>query len=92
MRVQVLLCSLSWGAANYANISHHPDIDKTCLYAKDPHEVKYQFLISKRENTGLKHLNGSKAFVEYSNDLDDTWRIEPKKEKKNIDFFMIWYA
>ena len=28
-------------------------------------------LIDKRESTGLKHLNDSKAFSEYSNDTDD---------------------
>ena len=28
-------------------------------------------LINKRESTGLKYLNDSKAFIEYSNDMDD---------------------
>ena len=32
---------------------------------------KCQFLINKREITGLKYLNHSKAFIEYSNDMDD---------------------
>ena len=52
-------------------ISHQPDIDKTYLYAIDPYEAKYQFLIHKWESTALKHFNGSKAFIEYSNDMDD---------------------
>ena len=39
------------------------------LYAKNPYEAKYQFLIKKRESAGLKHFNDSKAFVEYSNDM-----------------------
>ena len=47
--------------------SQQPDINKIYLYAKDP----YQFLIDKRESTGLKYLNHSKAFIEYSNDMDD---------------------
>ena len=34
------------------------------LYVKDPYEVKYQFLISKGNSTGLRHLNDSKAFIE----------------------------
>ena len=38
-------------------INNKPDIDKKHLYAKDPYEAKYQFLINKRENTGLKHFN-----------------------------------
>ena len=36
-------------------INNQLDIDKIYLYAKDPYEEKYQFLISKRESTGLKH-------------------------------------
>ena len=32
-------------------INNQPDIDKMNLYAKDPYEKKYQFLISKREST-----------------------------------------
>ena len=43
-------------------INQQPDIDKMYLYAKDPCEAKYQFLINKRESTGLKQFNGSKAF------------------------------
>ena len=41
-------------------------IDKVYLYAKDLNELKYQFLIKKREDVGIKHLNDSKAFIEYS--------------------------
>ena len=54
-------------------INHQQDIDKICLYAKDPYEAKYQFLIKKRESTGLKHLNDSKAFIDYSNNMDDIY-------------------
>ena len=43
--------------------------------AKDQYEGKYQFLINKRERTGLKHFNDPKAFIEYSNDM----------QYKNID-------
>ena len=31
-------------------INNQPDIDKIYLYAKDPYEDKYQFLIKKRES------------------------------------------
>ena len=44
-------------------------IDKIYLYAKDPYEAKYQYLIDKRESSGLKHFNDPKAFLEYSNDM-----------------------
>ena len=30
-------------------MSHQPPIDKTYLYAKDPYEAKYQFLINKEK-------------------------------------------
>ena len=48
----------------------HP-IDKIYLYAKDINEKKYQFLINKTEQAGIKNLDDSKAFIEYSNDMDD---------------------
>ena len=38
-------------------------IDKIYLYFKDLNEPKYQFLIKKREDVGVKHLNDSKAFI-----------------------------
>ena len=64
-------------------INHQPNIDKIYLYAKDPHEAKYQFLINKRESTGLKHLNDSKAFIIYSNDIDDIYKnIEEYNQNK----------
>ena len=55
-------------------INKQPDIDKIYLYAKDPYEAKYQFLINKRESTGLKYLNDPKAFIEYSNDMQDIYK------------------
>ena len=62
-------------------INHEPDIDKIYLYAKDPYEAKYQLLINKRGSTGLKCLNDSKAFIEYSNYLDDIKTIQTKNKK-----------
>ena len=41
----------------------HP-IDKIYLYAKDTDEKKYQYLISKREQAGIKNLNDPHAFIE----------------------------
>ena len=67
-------------------INHEPDIDKIYLYAKDPYEVKCQFLNSKRESTGLKYLNESKVFIEYSNDVGDIHKnveeYNPNKKQK----------
>ena len=56
------------------SINNQPDIDKIYLYAKDLYEAKYQFLINKRESTGLKHFNDPKDFSEYSNDMHDVYK------------------
>ena len=48
----------------------HP-IDKIYLYGKDLSEAKYEYLINKREQAGIKNLNDPKAFIEYSSDMDD---------------------
>ena len=55
-------------------INSQPDLDKKCLYSKDPFEAKYQFLINERESTGLKYLNDPKGFIEYSNDIQDFYK------------------
>ena len=55
-------------------INHEQDIEKKFLYTRDPYEAKYQLLIKKRESTGLKYLNDSKAFIGYSNNMDDIYR------------------
>ena len=55
-------------------VNNQPDIDKIYLYAKDPYEAKYQFLINKRESTGLNYFNDPKAFIEYLNDLQDVYK------------------
>ena len=72
-------------------IEDQPDIDKIYLYAKDPYEDKYQFLINKRESVGLKHFNDPKAFFEYSNDMYDVYKninnYNPDKEKKILIVF-----
>ena len=53
------------------------------LYGKDPYEAEYHFLINKRESAGLKYLNDSKAFIEYSNNLDDTCKENIEKYNPN---------
>ena len=54
-------------------INNQQDVDKIYMYAKDPYEDKYQYLINKRESVGLKHFNDPKAFIEYSNALHDIY-------------------
>ena len=48
----------------------HP-IGKIYLYAKNLHEPKYEYLINKKEQAGIKNLNDPHAFIEYSNDMND---------------------
>ena len=55
-------------------IKEKDDIDKIYLYAKDLSEPKYQFLIEKRENAGIKHLNDPNAMIEHSNVMDDVYQ------------------
>ena len=55
-------------------INHEPDTDKIYLYAKDPYKAKCQLLINDRETTGLEYLNDSKAFIKYSNDMDNIYK------------------
>ena len=54
-------------------INEQRDIDKIYLYAKDLSEPKYEYLIKNRENAGIKHVNDSNAFIEYSNTMDDVY-------------------
>ena len=49
-------------------INNFYPIDKIYLYAKDIHEPNYEYLINKREQTGIKNLND---FIEYSDDMND---------------------
>ena len=56
-------------------IENQPDINKTYLHAKDPYEAKYQYLINKREGVGINYFNDPKAFMEYSNDMRDVYKI-----------------
>ena len=72
-------------------INNLPDIDKIYLYAKDPYDAKFQYLINKREKVGLNYFNDPKAFMDYSNNMQDVYKnfeeYNPgKKRKVLIDF------
>ena len=72
-------------------IENQPDIDKIYLYAKDPYEAKYQYLINKREGVGINHFNDPKAFIEYSNYMHDIYKntdeYNPDKGNKILIVF-----
>ena len=61
-------------------------IEKMFLYAKGLNEPNYQFSFKKREDVGIKHLNDSKAFIEYSVYTDDVYDIindyNPNRNRK----------
>ena len=46
-------------------------IDKIYLYVKDRNEAKCQYLIKKHEEIGLKEHEDKKAFIEYSNNMQN---------------------
>ena len=62
-------------------INKQPDIDKIYLYTKDPYEMKYQYLINKKESVSINHFNDPEAFIEYLNDTEGVY--------KNIDEYNI---
>ena len=72
-------------------INNQPDIDKIYLYAKDQYEKKYQYLIKKSEKVGLNHFNDPKAFMEYSDDIQDVHKniedYNPIKKRKILIVF-----
>ena len=72
-------------------INNQPDIDKIYLYAKDPYEAKYQYLINKREKVGLDHYDDRKPFIKYSNDMQDVYKnideYNTDKERKILIVF-----
>ena len=61
------------------------------MYAKDPYETKYQFLINKRKSTVLKHFIDLKAFLEYSNDMQDVYKnIDEYNIDKECEIFIVF--
>ena len=71
--------------------NNQPDIDKIYLYAYDPYEAKYQYLINKREKVGFDHSDDPKAFIEYSNGMQNVHKniddYNPRKKCKVLIVF-----
>ena len=72
-------------------IKEQDDIDKIYLYAKDLSEPKYEFLIKKREDVGIKYCNDPNAFIECSNRMDDVYQniddYNPSRKRKILILF-----
>ena len=66
-------------------------IYKIYLYAKDLSEPEYHLLIKKREDAGIKNLDNSSVFIEYSNTMDDDYDniddYNPKRKGKILLVF-----
>ena len=72
-------------------ISQQSDIDKIYLYAKDLSKAKYEFLIGKSEDAGIKHFNDSKAFIECSNTMGDVYgNIEDYNPNRKINILIVF--
>ena len=68
-------------------IGNQPDIDKIFLYAKDPYEAKYQYLINIRGKVDSNIFNDPEAFIEYSNDMQDVYKnIDEQIQIKNVKY------
>ena len=61
------------------------------MYAKDLSEPKYEFLIKKQQDAGIKHLNDLNAFIESSNTMDNVYEniddYNTNKERKVLIVF-----
>ena len=67
------------------------DIDKIYLYARDSKEPKYEILIKKRKDAGIKHLNDPNAFIECSNTMGDVYEnIHDYSPNKNRKILMVF--
>ena len=68
-----------------------PGIDNIYLYAKNPYEAKYQYLINKRESVDINYFKDPKAFIEYSNVMSNVYKnisyYNPDKENKILIVF-----
>ena len=82
---RILIISGSGLGKKKHHFKEQDDIDKIYLYAKDLSESKYEFLIKKRKDVGIKYCNDLNAFIECSNRMND--KLQPKKKKKNFNCF-----
>ena len=71
------------------NLHNINPIDKIYLYAKDLQEPKYQYLINKREQAGIKNLDDPHTFIEYSDDMNDVYKDIDNYNKKRENRVLI---
>ena len=92
----IIICESGSGKTNtLLNLikerDYHDVIDKIYLYAKDLSEPKYEYLIKKRKDAGIKHVNNPNAFIMCSNTMDDVYEnindCNPNRDKKVLIVF-----
>ena len=70
-RILIIGGSGSWKTNTLLNLikeeDYHDVIEKIYLYPKDLSEPEYEYLIKKREDTGIKNVNNPNAFIVCSN-------------------------
>ena len=61
------------------------------MYAIDPYEAKYQYLINIHEKVVKVHHNDPKAYIEHSNDMHDVYKniddYNPDEDNQNLIVF-----
>ena len=61
------------------------------MYTKDLDEPKYQLLIKKRKQAGIRNLNDPNSFIEYSDTMDDVYNnnddYNSKRKRKVLIVF-----
>ena len=61
------------------------------MYERDLSEPKCEYLIKKREDAGIKHLNNPNTFIECSDKMDDVYEninhYNPSRKRKILIFF-----
>ena len=61
------------------------------MYANALSETKYQFLIKKREDAGIKNLNDPSAFIKYSNTMDGIYKnIDDYNTRRRRKIFIVF--
>ena len=66
-------------------------LTKIYFYFKDPFESKYQLLINGREKVEIEILKNPKAFIDYSQKIDDVYEdledYNPTKKRRVLIVF-----
>ena len=73
------------------SINEQNDIHKIYLYARDLSEPKYEYMIKKREDAGIKHLNNQNPFIKCTNTMNYVYEkindYNPIRRRKKLIVF-----